>query len=60
MTMEKYGVSDRAALQRKELAQVRAKISKLRNSDEKTAAVTNELVELQRRESDLIASLAEQ
>ena len=60
MTMEKYGVSDRVELQRKELAQVRARLTELRNSNEKTASATEELTKLQNRETDLIVSLAEQ
>ena len=60
MSMDKYGVSDREDLQRKELAKVRAKLGKLRRTDEKTASVTDELHRLQLRESELVASLAEQ
>ena len=60
MSMEKYGVSDRAQLQRKELAKIRAKIGKLRDSDEKTAAVSDELAKLHSRETDILVALAEQ
>ena len=60
MSMEKYGVTDRADLQRQELARVRAKIAKLRGSNEKTASETQEIGRLQTRESELIVSLAEQ
>ena len=57
MSMEKYGVEDRAEQQRKELRQVR---SRMANTTEKTASAEAELATLKAREVELMAELDKQ
>lgn len=59
MSMEKYGVADKSAQQRQELAQVRAKILAAR-SGEKTAAAQESILALEARERQLRQVLADQ
>ena len=59
MTMEKYGVSDRAGLQKAELETVRTRLRDLRASSEKTASTTNEIERLENRETELNIALAD-
>lgn len=60
MTMEKYGVNDRVGLMKEELEEVRRKLKILRGTDEKTASIVNQIIDLQNREGSLIAAIAEQ
>jgi hypothetical protein len=59
MSMEKYGVADKAAQQRQELAQVRAKLGAAR-SGEKTAAAQETILALEARERELRQALTDQ
>jgi hypothetical protein len=60
MTMEKYGVSDKVELMKEELAELQAKLVHLRSTDEKTASIVEEIVNLQEREGFLIAEINRQ
>jgi hypothetical protein len=57
MTMEKYGVSDKKELQEKELQTVQSRLKVLRSSHEKTADQTQEVEQLERRESEISVEL---
>ena len=60
MTMEKYGVSDKVQLMKDELKGLQAKLANLRSSQEKTASVVEEIVNLQEREGFLMAEISRQ
>lgn len=60
MTMEKYGVSDKAGLQKAELDRVVTRLGELRSSSEKTAAETTEIERLETRKAELTIALAGQ
>lgn len=57
--MEKYGVSNTKDLQEQELKQVKARLSELSSSHEKTAADTQETEELEKRAIELQIAIAE-
>ena len=60
MSMEKYGVSDRKELQRKELLKAKSRLATLRGSSEKTASETQEIVQVEARINELKMELADQ
>jgi hypothetical protein len=59
MSMEKYGVSDKAGLQQQELSQIRQRLAELRTTLEKTADQTQEIERLEAREAELNIALAD-
>lgn len=60
MAIEKYGVSNVKELQETELREVKGRLRGLRGSLEKTAAETQEIEHLEKRETDIRAALADQ
>lgn len=60
MSMEKYGVSDRVQLMKDELKELQEKLAHLRSTQEKTASIVEEIVNLQEREGFLIAEISRQ
>lgn len=56
--MEKYGVSDKVDQMKQELEQVRKELHELRNLSEKTASTTGRVIDLQKREGQLIAAIS--
>ena len=57
MSMEKYGVSDKKKLQEDELKFIKSHLKEKRASLEKTAAQTQEIEQLELRESELTLEL---
>jgi hypothetical protein len=60
MTMEKYGVADKQALQLQELDQVQKLLDRSRGSAEKTAAVQDDILKLEERETAIKQALFDQ
>jgi hypothetical protein len=58
--MEKYGVSNKDELQKKELEQVKTRKDELTKAHEKTAADTQEIERLTTREAELKEALSQQ
>jgi len=60
MTMDKYGVSDVKAQQEQELRELKSRLRHLRSAHEKTATETQEIGQLEQRESALRAAISKQ
>lgn len=60
MSMEKFGVDDKTALQKQELDEVKGKLATLAASHEKTASDTQEVERLEKRAVELQIEIADQ